>query len=426
MNRFIRVLGVVLAGIVVAAMVSSDVEAKMTLKDKVGENEIKLQIYGFSQFEARGGDGWQIIKKRPEGSDGLDFNAQRVRIGFNYFHSGPIAGKLFLDFNQSYTLVEGGLPKVIKDAFVAYKFNNAAFARLGMIKTPLGMSFTVPGWNMDNVERNGLDKGLVLERNFGFMVSGRLIGQEALFADRKQMSVNGLEMGTEKQGYGFGYDIGVFNPAGRSSAVTWIAGEVEDPNGVVVVTGGDVRGDALAYAGRAHFDYGPALHVEAAYGISEQAGGRIDNPTTTEIEESEDYEVFDFGVASEFKAGPFWLELKGEYIDGSNIRGTENRDQSTWVATVGWLFMPWAQFMVKTLQAEHEDAAGLKTDLGNTYVGFNIYPHRVSDKHRDLQRHKIVVNYILVNGDDVDADTPWAGIGGYKDNAYAVQWQYKF
>lgn len=488
MSRFMRVLGLVLAGIVVAAMVSSDVEAKMTLKDKVGENELKLEIYGFSQLEARGGDGWRIARSRPEGSDGVDFNAQRVRIGFNYFHSGPIAGKLFLDLNQSYTLNEGGLPNLIKDGFVAYKFNNAAFARLGMIKTPLGMAFTVPGWNMDNVERNELDKGLVLERNFGFMVSGRLIGQGGIFADKKQMSVNGLEMGTERQGYGFGYDIGIFNPAGRSSAVTWSAPKEQEghcsittattcdesgdcPGGEACIMtttthqGGNVRGDALAYVGRLHFDYGPQLHAEVSYGVSEQAGGFIDKESTKDkVEESEDYKVFDFGVASEFDLWDQFFELKLEYINGTGIRGIEfdgeMLEQSCWVATVGWLFMPWAQFMVKTYQAKFEappdylikqaeeldldpNNHGLEeeSDLGNTYIGFNFYPKRVSDKHRDLQRHKISVNYVFVNGDDgkvVDAapgapstkeldGCRWLSpLGGYIDDTWTVQWQYKF
>ena len=55
-KRFMGVLGVVLLGIIVAALFSPAAEAKMTLKDKVGEKEIKLQIYGFSQFEVRGGN----------------------------------------------------------------------------------------------------------------------------------------------------------------------------------------------------------------------------------------------------------------------------------------------------------------------------------------------------------------------------------
>jgi hypothetical protein len=294
------VLGVAMAGIVMMALLSAPAAAKMTLKDKVGDNELKLQIYGFSQLEMRGGDGWEIAKGRE--NSGLDFQAQRIRVGFNYFH-GPVAGKLFLDFNQSHSNNAAGLPMMIKDAFVAYKFNDSAFLRLGMIKTPLGMSFTVPGWNLDNIERSGLDKGLVLERDFGLMLSGRLIGQEN-YAGKKQMKTNGLEMGTERQGYGFGYDVGIFNPAGRSKAVANWKG---------------VRGDALAYGARIHYDYGPELHLEAAYMVSEQAGGL----------DTEDYEVWDFGVASEWND---W-ELKFEYINGENVQGEDGRDQSCAVLT---------------------------------------------------------------------------------------------
>jgi len=391
-----RVFGVVMVGIALAVLFSPVAVAKMTLKDKVGEKEVKLQIYGFSQLEARGGDGWQL--KKGNADSGIDFQAQRIRIGFNYFH-GSLAGKLFLDFNQSHTNNEAGLPKMIKDAFVAYRWNNAAFLRLGMIKTPLGMSFTIPGWNLDIIERSGLDKSLVLERDFGLMLSGRLIGQER-YSGKKQMKTNGLEMGNERQGYGFGYDIGLFNSAGRSGAVTWDE---------------DVRGDALAYVARLHYDYGPQLHVEAAYGVSEQAGGLTDP-------KSEDYEVWNFGIATEHDK---W-ELKFEYIDGTNVRGTDDRKQQCLSLGVGWFFVPSAEFVVKTYQAEHEAPDGEKTDLGNTYIGFNVFPVRLTDNHRDLQRNKIVINYVFVNGDDIDSSTPWEGLGGYKDDTWGVQWQYKF
>ena len=383
-NRTGRTTAIVLA-LVMAFMVASTAEAKMTLVDKVGEKELKLQIYGFSQFEMRGGDGFSS-----EG--GVFFKAQRVRVGFNYFH-GPLAGKLFLDFNQSFTKDEGGLPKAIKDAFVAYRFSNAAFIRLGMIKTPLGMSFTIPGWNLDILERQGIDKGLVLERDFGLMLSGRLIGQER-YEGKKQMKTNGLEMGTERQGYGFGYDIGVFNPAGRSGAVTWDK---------------SIIGDALAYVGRVHYDYGPKLHIEAAYGVSEQAGGMA----------TEDYNVMDIGIGSQFH-DTGW-EFKAEYIAGSNIKGIEDWDQETFSLTLGYYLSDTVQAVVKTYQSSAEKA-GVSTDLGNTYIGFNWFLAPVSSKWRDHQRHKIVVNYIITNGDE---DT-WTGISGLKDNAFGVQWQYKF
>lgn len=384
-KREIRVIGV--AVLCMAALILSAVpaSAKITLTEKIGDKEIKLHIYGFSQFEMRGGDG-------ASAEGGPFFQAQRIRVGFNYFH-GPVAGKLFLDFNQSHTSDEGGLPKMIKDAFVAYKFNNAAFIRLGMIKTPLGMSFTIPGWNLDIIERQKLDKGLVLERDFGLMLSGRLIGQEG-YEGKKQMSVNGLEMGQERLGYGFGYDIGVFNPAGRSSAVTWDKSLV---------------GDALAYVGRLHYDHGPKFHSEASYGISEQAGG----PDT------EDYEVFDIGL------GSMWydegLEFRVEYINGSSIKGIDGWDQENISLTAGYYLTPNVEGMIKHYQASAEKG-GVSTDLSNTYIGVNIFLAQLSTKFRDHQRHKIVINYILSNGDQEE----WNGLGGYRDDAWGLQWQYKF
>ena len=397
---------------VLAVLCPGTADAKFTLKDSVGDNEMKLQIYGFSQLEIRGGKGWDL-RTSLAGGDGPMFAAQRIRWGMNYFH-GPIAGKLFMDFNQPAErrsdLVErawldaGGLPLYIKDAFVAYRQSNALMVRLGMIKSPLGMDFTVPGWNLDIGQRGGLEKALVLERNMGLTISGRLIGQGA-FGDKKQMKTNGLEMGAERQGYGFGYDFMVANPAGRSIAVVWDRAQL---------------GDALSYVGRVHFDWGKPLHAELSYGISEEAGATSG---------SEDYTVLNFGVASEMFESK--LELKFEYISGDGIRGEEGRKQTCGVFTAGWLFVPSAQVVIKTYQAEYETATTSSTKLGNTYIGFNWYLARVSQKHRDLQRHKLVFNYIITNGDDGDpsdpgAGTTWDGLLGYRDTAYLVQWQYKY
>lgn len=374
--------------------------AKMTIVDEVGDKKMKLRIFGFSQFDMRAGDGMS-----DEG--GLFFKAQRIRIGFAYFH-GPIVGKLFLDFNQSHTNEAGGVSKMIKDAFVAYKFNNSAFIRLGVIKTPLGMNFTIPGWNLDNVERNALDKGLVLERDFGLMLSGRLIGQES-YGEDKQLSCNGAEMGTEKQGYGFGYDIGIFNPAGRSAAVDWADWET--------------KGDALAYVGRLHYDYGKPFHVEASYGVSQLAGGYFQDEDDNgepvgDPFDSEDYKVFDIGVASEFGK---W-ELKGEYINGTNIKGADDRNQDCLTLSAGFMVTKNVQAVIKHHAANSDHPTSGDTSLGNTYMGVNIYLSPIKYKPRDLQRHKLVLNYIMSSGDELE----WNGMGGYKDDGFVLQWQYAF
>jgi hypothetical protein len=425
-RRWIGTLGVVLA---LAFLLSPGaVLAKVTLKEELYNDDIgitqetKLQLYGFSQLEIRGGEGYvyglqdglglgdfELRDPKSQADDsGVFFSAQRIRVGFNYF-TGRLAGKLFLDFRQRFDTSfseDGGFPRAVKDAFVAYKFNNAAFVRLGMIKSPLGMDFTIPGWNLDIIQRGGLEKALVLERQNGLMLSGRLIGFE------NDMQVNGLEMGSERQGKGFGYDIGVFNPANRSASV---------------IGASQIVGDGLSYVGRAHFDWGKPLHAELSYGISEQAGGA----------ETEDYKVMDFGIASELMNSR--LELKFEYINGQDIRGLDGYSQSTAVLTGGFLFAKWGEVVVKTYQSEAEmDGPADKlpsSKLGNTYLGLNLFFNRLGTSHRDLQRNKIVINYIIANGDtDVgiavpsDAGDPgvWYGIGGFVDDAFGLQWQYKY
>jgi hypothetical protein len=90
------------------------------------------------------------------------------------------------------------------------------------------------------------------------------------------------------------------------------------------------------------------------------------------------------------------------------------------------MFVPQAEVVLKTYQAEAERIGDDKTKLGNTYLGINVFPYRVTDKHRDLQRHKIVINYVFVNGDDKDSSTPYYGLGGYDTDTWGVQWQYKY
>ncbi len=393
---FQRQVGYLIVILMFSAMLilPSQADAAFTIKSKVGEVDAKLKIYGFSQLEARAGEGRDGSSKPDQ--DDLRFQAQRIRIGMNYSYD-KMFGKLFLDFNQAHDTKEAGLPKMIKDAFVGYKFCDSAFVRLGMIKTPVGMDFTIPGWNLDIVERNKLEKGLVLERDMGLTLGGRFIG-----FGQKEGSASGTQMGHEKSGKGFGYDIGVFNPAGRSSSVK---------------NDGDVTGDALAYAARLHFDWTEAFHCEVSYGVSEQAGG-VD---------TEDFEVFDAGINS--MMGP--LNLKLEYIFGQNIQGVKDQDQSTVVGTLAYMLDTKWELVAKHYQAMADPATGDETDLGNTYLGFcyyitdlNLSGDEITRKiRRQLQNHKIVFNYVLTSGDDGD---DWTGKWGYLDDAYLLQWQYKF
>lgn len=62
--------------LVAVLVLAPTAHAKITLQETIDEKTIQLKIYGFSQLEARGGDGYS--------DDGdLFFRAQRVRIGFS-------------------------------------------------------------------------------------------------------------------------------------------------------------------------------------------------------------------------------------------------------------------------------------------------------------------------------------------------------
>ena len=368
--------------------------AAISLYQEAGASDYTVKLFGFTQLDIR-------TRNQSNGNEGLYFQAQRIRLGASYFHKNVI-GFLLVDFNQPHDNRDAGLPRVIKDAFTGYRFSDAAFVRLGMIKTPSGMTFTTHSFNLDIAERNHLDKGLVLERDMGILVSGRQIG----FGDSPR-SMTGIEVGHEQHGgNGFGYDLGVFNPAGRSDAVVWDA---------------SIKGDALAYAGRLHFDYGWPLHVEASYGVSEQAGGAPD--TTTGIQ-YEDYSVFTSGINSLLMNKK--LNFKAEYLSGQNIRGVDSWDQSTFSFMAGYMVVPTLESVVKVYVANAENS-DVETSLTNTYFGVNFFldPLKLGDPYM-LQRHRIQLNYVLVSGDGEGSEQPFNGLGGHRDDTWILQWQYAF
>ncbi len=382
------VLIVLMAGFVVQS------SAAVVLEQKAGDSDYTLKLFGFSQLDMRGGDG-----NSEEG--GMFFQAQRIRIGASYFHQNWFSF-LLVDFNQPSEVREAGLPKIIKDAFVGYRFSDAAFIRMGMMKTPSGMTFTTHSWDLDIAERNHLDKGLVLERDFGIMLSGRQIGG----SHDDPHPMNGTEVGHEQHGgYGFGYDIGVFNTAERCLAVE------RDPA---------QKGDALAYAGRLHYDMGLPLHFEASYGLSEHAGG-ADNPLA-----DEDYKVFDTGFNSFLMDEVF--NLKCEYVYGQDIQGVDGWEQSCFSAMAGYMVTPTIEGVVKVYaaSAERDD---VETDLTNTYVGLNFFinPLGLGNPHL-LQSHRIQLNYVFVGGDKAGSEVEFNGLeeGVHMDDCWIMQWQYKF
>ncbi len=391
------------AGAATVLLMSTSAHAGYTMKKKVGDVDTKLTFFGFAQLEAVGGKGMKIKNAGSvgEADTNVAFRAQRIRLGWKYV-AGNVRGKVFLDFNQAHSsqgATDGAaVPKMIKDAFIAYKFNNAFIPKLGVIKMPNGMGFTMPGWNLDIAER-GFDKSLVLERNMGLMISGRGIG----WAGNK---VNGFEMGHERPWKGFGYDVMVANQANRSGAASSSA------------MGGN------SYAVRGMFDYTEKFHVEASYAKSENADGNASN-----FANSEDYSNVNVGIDSNLGR----LSLKAEYTTAHNIKGKKDYDEDTYTATVGYFVMPNLELVAKTIQGSaQKNATAPTTKLGNTYLGFNLFLSQpYSDFSRKAKRarnqHKIVFNYIATNGSGATEGTnKWTGLSGYRADAFIAQYQFKF
>ena len=380
-------------------LATTSAHAGYTIKKKVGDVDTKLTLFGFAQVEAVGGDGMKIKNAGSVSSanSSVNFRAQRIRLGWKYV-AGNIRGKVFLDFNQDHSspgATNGAaVPKMIKDAFIAYKFNNAFIPKLGVIKMPNGMNFTMPGWNLDIAER-AFDKALVLERNMGIMISGRGIG----FGGNK---VNGFEMGHERPWKGFGYDVMFANQASRSKAAK------------------SSKMGGNSYAVRGMFDWTEKLHTELSYAVSQKAGG-----TST----SKDYSNINFGIDSNLGR----LSLKGEFFKASNIKGIDGWNETVYTGTVGYFVMDNLELVAKHIQGTSQKGSSAdKTSLGNTYIGFNLFLSQPkSDFSRKSKRgrnqHKIVFNYILASGSGAtEGSGKWSGLSGYRANAFIVQYQFKF
>jgi hypothetical protein len=404
-----------MAATAAALLFTADASAAYTMKKKIGDVDTKLDIYGFAQLEARGGEA--VITD--DDNAVAKFGAQRVRLGWNYT-AGKVRGKVFLDFNRPHDDKSGvGLPDMVKDAFIAYKADDALTLKVGLIKMPHGMGFTIPGWNLDVVER-GFDKQLAMERNMGIMLSGR----DMFFGNNGK--VNGFEMGHERPWKGFGYDIMIGNQAGRSGAVT-----------------NAKPGDANSYVGRIMFDWTELLHVEASYALSQNAGGikgyqtgttSTADLTTGEVsttavkltEDTEDYKSFNFGIDSHFADG---ANVKFEYYNSENLKGVKDWDESTFAVTGTYAINEYIEPAVKHIQGMSEKG-GVETELGNTYLGVNLFISPFDNKmdrssKRKRNAHRMQFNYVVASG-DTDGDKVWNGLKGYKDDAWLFQYQYKF
>jgi len=74
---------------------------------------------------------------------------------------------------------------------------------------------------------------------------------------------------------------------------------------------------------------------------------------------------------------------------------------------------------------------GADTSLSNTYLGANIFifsPYESFSRKAKRMRnqHKVVLNYIMTGGDTSGSTDVWNGKGGYVDNAFIAQYQFKF
>jgi hypothetical protein len=369
-------------------LTTTSANAGYTMKKKVGDVDTKLTFFGFSQINA------QVNTQGKE--DNLKMGADRIRLGWKYV-SGPVRGKVFLDFNQPSDKKEDvGMYRVIKDSFIAYKFSDAVVVKAGVIKTPVGMGFTIPGWNLDVIKR-GFDKQLAFERGNGIMISGRDIGMG------NDAKVNGLEMGHERPMKGFGYDIMIANQTSRSGAVK---DTVLDAN---AEADSKVNHDN-AYMARVHYDMGEVFHLEVSAGISPEAG---------KIKESEDYKVLNVGIDSHFGNGS---NIKAEYYSVTGYQG-KLTDIDTLAFTYTQYLTSNLEFAVKTISGEATTGTKIKSGK-NTYTGFNFYPNQVTTKmnrgsKRKNNQHVIKVNYLACSGDTGTAKFQ-------KNDAVLAMYQFKF
>jgi Phosphate-selective porin O and P len=302
--------------------------------------------------------GYSQITAQSDSNSDLKFGADRIRLGYK-IKQGKAWGKLQLDAMKSDNATNVGVDELIKDAVVGYKVSNAANVSAGIFKTPVGMDFNTSGKKLD-ITKRGMEKKLVLERAAGLMISGRKMD-------------------------GFGYDVGVFNPAQRSSAVNF-----------------GTAGDGMAFAGRVMYDMGKTMHLEASYGSSAQDSGAA----------NKDYTVFD--IAGKYKTGG--MTFKAEYIAGSNVKGIDNADETVWYVHAGMKVNKGMEAVVRHYAATQDLPAGGSQDLANTYLGLNIF---LANKNNA----RIQLNYVLASGDKAT----YSGVSkGYTDDTLLAQFQVGF
>jgi hypothetical protein len=387
-GEIIKIMIKLLINIVLITIVTTTANAKDTFDKKVININAKLTFCGMTQIVAGTGDGY--IKE--DSSSNVKFGTDRIRLGWK-FVSKDIKGKVLLDFNQPADKKEDvGAYKMVKDAYLVYKFSDELVVKAGIVKTPVGMGFTMSGWNIDAVTKS-FDRQLAFDRINGIMVSGRDIGM------KNDAIVNGFETGHERPMKGFGYDLMFGNQASRSNAV---------------IKSDENNSEDNAYMARIHFDLDEAFHFEISSGVSPNASG---------FENSKSYKVLNVGIDSHFNNGK---NIKFEYYKVSGIKGVEHK-MNTFASTYTQYLTSNVEFIIKDILG-YEDENNIKRDVRNTYIGLNYYLNQSNAKLNRMSKRQnneqvIKINYIATSGDTKD----FVGAGNvYKANSIVMLYQFKF
>mgnify|MGYP005719239755 CR=1 FL=1 len=193
------------------------------------------------------------------------------------------------------------------------------------------------------------------------------------------------------------------NPASRSASVT-----------------SGTEGADYAWIGRLMYDWKDMFHIEASYAMTENAGGDAypGEHGGARLITSHDYRLWTAGVDFNYRN---W-NLAGEYLKGSNLFGTGDRDQTTWWAQIGYRYKMWKPW-VRHYSTESVGVVGTafltdeNTDLGNTHIGITAYLDRNNDHNNNLK-----LAYVIASGDKNE----WNGQGGYNADVGILQWQMAF
>ena len=316
----------------------------------IAQQEVTVDWLGFAQLTAE-----RIENSQSDFRFGTERARPRVQV-----NGGPFSGVVQLDFAASDLSAErpGTLANVMLDLYADYRFSDRHRVRLGQFKTPLGMDFNVPARSLD-ITKRGMELGLTLNRDLGLMLSGAIVGDW------------------------LSYDLGVFNPPGRSQATEFLDSQV---------------GQDTASVARLRFDEG-AWHAEAAYGRAANAGGPVTSAYTTT----------DIGLRYELQR---W-RVKGEWIEGRNIRGEGGRSERVYYLHGGYQLRPNLELVARHYAGRSENGAGT-TELSNTYIGFSA---TLADYGR--MRTRLQANYVIAGGDEIS----YTGVRGFRDNALFFQLQ---